>query len=164
VTGHQTGIDRTRVPVCATALAILVLLPTSCSKPRVTTPINWVVTVGYANGAFTYNFNHAQDDSRCNIGTAQPNHANGDITLCQGDTVQWAVSNASSLELVVFVTDQILDATTFATFDGDPTPPQGHISPSAKPGSYEYFVALYDKSQPNSHMRHADPIIIIGGS
>ena len=111
-----------------------------------------MVTVSFdtITNALTYKFAPAS--------AAGPNP--GDIKVNNGDKIQWkAVTPGNSNEIVVFVPDHAMNATSYAASDGAATS-SGTVSAKALT-QHKYSVQLFDK-QTGNYYPSPDPKIMIG--
>ncbi len=167
------GVDRKRNSVYA-FLALCFFL-TSCggSSDRRSLPTTWTITVKATPGKVKpdYEFTAAPDAAHngCSFATASSGvYPARHLEVCSGDIIQWiGESKGNSHELVVFVSDQILQdgsGNTVATFpasNGGATPKaKVTTDPVAQRVDHEWFVMLFDKQGNEPH--YDDPKIIIG--
>ncbi len=163
--------NRGRVLICVFSAVILVALGVSTigvARPPQHLPTNWSIQVIAPNDSsetVTYQVSATPDAAHNGCSDAKAPYigaTNGDISMCAQDKVRWqGVSDGNKHELVVFVSDNILNSTTFRGTDHNPTQ-QGslQVSPPATATNHEYYVVLWDKN--HNHVHHGDPKIIIG--
>lgn len=165
--------NRGRVLICVFSAVILVAFGVliGVARPMPTQPTTWVIQVIAPNDStetVTYSVSASPDAAHRGCSDAKPpyigTNTNGDISMCAHDTVQWqGVSVGNHHELVVFVSDNILNTTTFRGKDHGLSLPAGTLNvspPPSIPTNHEYYVVLWDKDHNQVH--HGDPKIIIG--
>lgn len=166
------GSARKRTSVSA-VLALVFFLASCGIRSGKNLQTTWTIAVKTTPGKLKPEYAYTAAPDAANKGCSYATGASGPypathLEVCSGDIIQWrGYSNGNSHEMVVFVSDQILQdrsgnvQATFPSTNGGATP-QGIVTSNTtlQNADHEWYVMLFDKQSGEVH--YDDPKILIG--